>query len=325
MFIHWHLIMGSANVRRAEPTGTLVMSKFSSEFRAVFASCAIAIIANTFAPPSWAQETAIEMPEHVVGEETYPFDTVDPRVKERPAIELPDSVAPKLGLLTAAEIDFLKSGAARPFAGSAEDTVEGLENRSPEDVKTWVNAMQSVVSNNRYTEGRDLPNIPFNTDSPRFNAWRLQRPRSMDPEREAGPLALGRYGGYGGPPTFGNYPIALSQADLIAGEVDVAILGAPLNMGSRWRDSGAQATTDLRLLGRQMGGSDQYVLVNSSRELNIVDYGDVAVDNASTERSMRHVRQIVREIAETGAIPMIVGGDLSLEYPNVAAVSDVYG
>jgi len=316
--------MGNANVCRAEPIGTLAMAKVSSELRAVFTSCVVAIIAITFVPLTWAQDT-IETPEHIVGEQPYPFDTVDQRVERRPAIDLPDNVTPKLGLLTAEEIEFLKSGAARPFAGSAEDTVEGLENRSPEEVKTWVNAMQSVVSNNRYTEGRDLPNIPFNTDSPRFNAWRLQRPRSMDPEREAGPLALGRYDGYGGPPTFGNYPIALSQADLIAGEVDVAILGAPLNMGSRWRDSGAQATTDLRLLGRQMGGSDQYVMVNSSRELNIVDYGDVAVDNSSTERSMRHVRQIVREIAETGAIPMIVGGDHSLEYPNVAALADVYG
>ena len=34
---------------------------------------------------------------------------------------------------------------------------------------------------------------------------------------------------------------------------------------------------------------------------------------------------MVKEIAETGAIPMIVGGDHSLEYPDVAAIADVYG
>ena len=44
-------------------------------------------------------------------------------------------------------------------------------------------------------------------------------------------------------------------------------------------------------------------------DLAIVDYGDVAVDNNSTERSMQHVRDKVREIASTGAVPMIVGGD----------------
>jgi len=82
----------------------------------------------------------------------------------------------------------------------------------------------------------------------------------MDPEREAGPVALGRYrGGGGGPPTFGGFPLALSKEDLVAGEVDVAILGAPLNMGSGWRDSGERATVELRLRGRAMGGQDQYL------------------------------------------------------------------
>ena len=32
----------------------------------------------------------------------------------------------------------------------------------------------------------------------------------------------------------------------MAGKVDVAILGAPLNMGSGWRDSGERATVALR-------------------------------------------------------------------------------
>jgi len=192
-------------------------------------------------------------------------------------------------------------------------------------VKAWVNAMQLVVNHNNYKEGRDAPNIALNTESPNFNAWRLQRPIAMDPAREPGPVALGRYDGYGGPPTFGGHPMALTKEDLIAGEVDVAILGAPLNMGSRWRDSGARATADLRLLGWPMGLSDQYVQINPSKVLNIVDYGDVAIDNNSTERSMRHVREIVREIASTGAVPMIVGGDHSLEYPNVAGLADVYG
>jgi len=140
-----------------------------------------------------------------------------------------------------------------------------------------------------------------------------------------GPIALGRYDGRGGPPTFGGHPLALTKEDLIAGKVDVAILGAPLNMGSGWRDSGSQATTDLRLFGWSMGSLDQYVLVDPRDVLKIVDYGDVAIDNNSTERSMRHVREKVREIAETGAIPVIIGGDHSLEYPNVAALADVFG
>jgi agmatinase len=265
------------------------------------------------------------MPEHVVGDNPYPFETEDPREEKEDPIELPDSVADKLALLTEEEIAFLESSEARDFAGPLDGTLEALEERTPEEVKEWVNAMQHVVSHTRYEEGRDLPNIPLNTDSPEFNAWRAERPRSMDPKREDGPIELGRYGGRGGPPTFGSHPLALTKEDLIAGEVDVAIVGAPLNMGSGWRDSGSRATTDLRLYGWPMGANDQYVQVNASKVLNIVDYGDIAIDNNSTERSMQHVREVVREIAEADVIPVIIGGDHSLEYPNVAALADVYG
>jgi arginase family enzyme len=271
-----------------------------------------------------AQEP-VKTPEHIVGTQAYPFDTTDPRKVEKPPIELPDSVAAKLELLTPEEIQFLESSDARGMAGSAEDTVESLQERTPQEVKEWVQAMQFVIEQSRYVEGRDAANIPLNTDSPKFNAWNLDRPSSMDPEREAGPVKLGRYNGRGGPPTFGNAPLAFTPEDLKAGEVDVAILGAPLNMGSGWRDSGQRATVELRLLGWPMGSLDQYVQVDASEVLNIVDYGDVAVDNASTERSMQHVREMVREIVEAGVIPMVVGGDHSLEYPNVAALADVYG
>jgi agmatinase len=270
-------------------------------------------------------QDAPETPEHVVGDAPYPFDTVDPRVEEKEAIELPDTVAPKLELLTDEEIGFLESGDARGLAGPLEDTVEALEKRTPEEVKEWVKAMQQVVAEKRYDAGVDSPNIPFNTASPEFNAWRAKRPRSMDPPREDGPVPLGRYDGRGGPPTFGGHPLALSKEDLVAGEVDVAIVGAPLNMGSGWRDSGERATTDMRLLGWPMGSNDQYVQVNAGKVLSIVDYGDIAIDNDSTERSMRHVRDIVREIAEAGVVPIIIGGDHSLEYPNVAALADVHG
>ncbi len=308
--------MGDASVNRQQ---LKPLSGITRASLITIAACAFAC------PAASAQDTSIQTPGHVVGEHAYPFDTTDARYEERPPIELPESVASKLVLLTADEVDFLKSGDARRFAGSAEETIEALQERTPAQIKDWVNAIQQVVASYRYDEGEDLPNVPFNTDSPSFNAWKLRRPRSMDPAREDGAFELGRYGGNGGPPTFGGFPLALTMEDLIAAEVDVAILGAPLNMGSGWRDSGEQATTDLRLFGWPMGGADQYTLVEPYDELKIVDYGDVAVDNDSTERSMQHVREVVREIAQTGAIPMVVGGDHSLEYPNVAALADVYG
>lgn len=264
-------------------------------------------------------------PEHVTGFGPYPFETKDPRDEVPAAVKLPDSASGKIALLSEDELAFLESGTARRFTGDLEKIQEHLEERTPEEVKAWVQAMIYMFEATQYLDGRDAANIALNTDSPDFNSWRAIRPRSMDPAREDGPLPLGRYGGRGGPPTFGGFPLALTAADLVAGEVEVAIVGAPLNMGGGWRDSGLASTTELRLYGWAMGGLDQYVQVDAGKSLTIVDYGDIAMDNLSTERSMLHTREIVREIAATGAIPVVIGGDHSLSYPNVAAMADVHG
>ena len=93
-----------------------------------------------------AQDELPATPEHVVGDDPYPFETEDARYKDdRPPIELPESVDPKFELLTPEEIEFLKSSDARRFTGPAEETVEALDERSPEEVKAWVNAMQDMI------------------------------------------------------------------------------------------------------------------------------------------------------------------------------------
>lgn len=240
-------------------------------------------------------------------------------------MDLPESLAPKLELLGPEQLEFLGSDAVRRFAPTPEKLIRAIEKRSPAEVKAYVEAMMWVQQQQKFEAGRDLDAIPLNTDSPDFNAWRTRRPRSFDPPREPGPIDLSRYiGGGSGIPTFAGAPVALTPEDLVAGNVEVAIVGAPLNMGSGWRDAD-HGPLALRLMGRQMAGNDQYTQVNPSEVLNIVDYGDIAIDNDSTERSMQHVRAVVREIAETGAIPVIIGGDHSLEYPDVAAMVDVHG
>ena len=149
------------------------------------------------------------------------------------------------------------------------------------------------------------------------------RDTSEDPAREPGPFHIGRFQ-FPAIHSFFGLPVALTPEDLIAGDVEVAIMGAPLDMGSGMR--GAKlGPTELRSQSLAWGLPHMHVGVSWSTDLVAVDYGDAPIDNMSTERSMPPVRRMVREIAETGAIPIIIGGDHSLEYPNVAAVTDVYG
>jgi agmatinase len=174
--------------------------------------------------------------------------------------------------------------------------------------------------------------IRLNPDDPTLDVWSLVRDQSADPARTPGPINIQRLvGGLGwhGIPTFFMLPVALNAADLTAGKVDVAILGAPLDTGVGMRGA-AFGPRAVRTSERYVGWgafSDPHlhVMVDWTKELNVVDYGDSPVDPLSAERTMEPVRRLVREIASTGAVPMVVGGDHSLEYPNVAAVADVYG
>lgn len=244
--------------------------------------------------------------------------------RETKEIEFPESLAPRFALLTEEQMTFLRSGPTQSFARTPELLIEQLERRSPEEVKAYVEAMMFVDAERSFDEERDLDRLPLNTEAADFNAWHLRRPGSFDPDREPGPIVLSRYmGGWSGIPTFAGAPVALTPEDLIAGEVDVAIVGAPLNMGSGFR--GAEHGPMALRMARGLAGNDMSTQINPSRVLNIVDYGDIAVDQDSSELSVHHVREVLREIIEAGAMPVIIGGDHSLEYPAVAAMVDVYG
>lgn len=188
---------------------------------------------------------------------------------------------------------------------------------------------QSVDADDSASEGAS---IPLAADDPTLNEWTLRRDTSDDPKREPGPINVQRYDfgfAWTGIPTFFKLPVALTPEDLRAGKVDVAIVGAPLDMSSGMRGA-AYGPKGIRFSDNNLPWGlytdpHLHVMENWRSALIAVDYGDVAIDPLSTERSVEPIREIVREIAETGAIPIIVGGDHSLAYPNVAAIADVYG
>ncbi len=169
----------------------------------------------------------------------------------------------------------------------------------------------------------ELAIIRLDPNAENLDLWSELRDTYEDPVREAGPFYINRFDQPAVHSFFG-LPVALTQEDLIAGNVEVAIMGAPLDMGSGMR--GAKfGPRELRSQSWAWGLPHMHVMTAWVNELVAVDYGDAPIDNMSTERSMPPVRRMVREIAETGAIPIIIGGDHSLEYPNVAAMADVYG
>lgn len=163
------------------------------------------------------------------------------------------------------------------------------------------------------------------------DAWRTPE-EGLQGDRPPGLINLQRYPistHAGGIATFLQRPVALTPADLRAADVDVAMFGAGVDfsLGMRGTAFGPRAlrSHDVYIPTVQAGLPHTHVMVDAMSELVIADYGDAPVDPESAYRSIEPIRGLVREVAETGTVPFVVGGDHSLMYPDVAAMSDIYG
>jgi agmatinase len=179
--------------------------------------------------------------------------------------------------------------------------------------------------------------IPLDTGDPAYNLWQTPRDDLME-GRDPGPINIQRFAGgagWAGIPTFFKLPIALTPEDLQAGQVDVAIVGGYTDMGGGYR-GGVWGPQAMRASPSTVGWGTfsmdhMLTLINPFEEMRVVDYGDSPVDPFSTERSMPAIREFIRQIAdvqlESGerVIPIMIGGDHSLMYADVAGLADVYG
>lgn len=182
------------------------------------------------------------------------------------------------------------------------------------------------------------PEIKLNPDDPSFDVWKKVR-EDIAEGREPGPINVQRYYGgmpWVGIPTFFHLPVALTPADLEAGNVEVAIFGAELIGDMRARSYGPQEMRNPhRSEVYHNWGAFAMPELDSGlvalEELNIVDYGDAPIEPMSIERSIPEVRKFVAEVAsvEIGegkrTIPIIIGGGHALMYPDAAGLTDVYG
>ena len=226
--------------------------------------------------------------------------------------------------LDAAQLEFITSGAILEYIPEQQLEHE-LGTRSAQDLALLVGDLMSVAASMGYKPERDMGAAPLNIADKNFNQGAFTTPEPLrDFDREAGPFSVHRYlFPQSGVPTFGGARVAIWPEDLVAGNVDVAIVGVPGNMSSGRRDArhGPNAMRALNTIGTP----DTLSLIKPLETLSVVDYGNFMVDNMSAERTAVHVTDMVAETAGTGAIPMLVGGDTSLLYPGVRGVAMQHG
>ncbi|GBQ25802.1 arginase [Acetobacter estunensis NRIC 0472] len=126
--------------------------------------------------------------------------------------------------------------------------------------------------------------------------------------------------------SFGKYPI---QTDWSAIDADVAIMGAPFDCGTQWRSGTRFGPRSIReastLFAFGHAGAydheDDRVYLDGTGG-RIVDIGDADIVHTDTERSHANIEAGVRAILAAGALPVVLGGDHSINIPCIRAFDD---
>ena len=129
---------------------------------------------------------------------------------------------------------------------------------------------------------------------------------------------------YVGPVSFMKLPWVPDPAEITARGADVAIVGAPYDDGVSHRSGARFGPRAIREAQYTTGSINAFEAgVRPLEILTVVDAGDANIVPGVPGRGHAMVYRTVREVAETGAIPIILGGDHSITWPAVSAVAEV--
>ena len=131
--------------------------------------------------------------------------------------------------------------------------------------------------------------------------------------------------GYAGGATFMKVPLVL-EPDELAG-ADVVVVGAPVDdfvtfrpgarFGPRAIRTGYDAGGDPRMPHMDLG-------IDPFDSLTVVDHGDAEVVPGDGRAGHAAIRRMVDGVLNAGAIPVVLGGDHSISYPDISAAAAHY-
>ena len=239
--------------------------------------------------------------------------------------QVPEALADKAAVLDEAQLTFLQSGKALGMLPERQ-LLHEMATRDAEGLQRFVSELMAVAAGMQYDPIRDMGAAPLNLTTSEFNPPQPTPEALRKGKRTSGPFSVSRYlYPKSGVPTFGGAPVAVWPEDLVAGEVDVAIVGVPSNSSSGRRDAiwAPFKMRGLTFSTSVIGAVDAQSLLKPMDVLSVVDYGNFDVDIMGLELTVEPLIKRVAEVASSGAIPMLVGGDTSIVYPAVAGVARV--
>ena len=126
--------------------------------------------------------------------------------------------------------------------------------------------------------------------------------------------------------TFGKSPICLDWDNI---EANVAVMGAPLDMGTQFRAGARFGPRAIReastLFSFGHGGSYDHeddVVYMTADKVQMVDIGDADIVHTDQSKSLANIEYGVRKILAAGAVPVVLGGDHSVNIGCINAFSE---
>ncbi len=127
---------------------------------------------------------------------------------------------------------------------------------------------------------------------------------------------------YVGPVSFMKLPWVTDPAELRRMGADVAIVGAPFDDAVTHRPGTRFGPRSIREAQYTSGSVHSLQLdVDPFEVLTVVDAGDANIVPSNIGRAHAMIYRKVHEVASTGAIPIILGGDHSITWPAATAVA----
>lgn len=125
--------------------------------------------------------------------------------------------------------------------------------------------------------------------------------------------------------SFAKAPIA---ADWSAIDADIAVIGAPFDFGTQYRPGarfGPRAVREASTLfsfGHAGAYDHEDDTIYLGSEVRIVDMGDADIVHTDTVTSHANIAAAVRAARAAGALPVVIGGDHSINIPCIDAFAD---
>ena len=143
---------------------------------------------------------------------------------------------------------------------------------------------------------------------------------------------MSRYGAMFGPDiTF----LGVDKCDLDNPETwhgaDVVIVGAPFDGGTSYRSGarfGPKAMRETCYLPHDGSRPSLAMRVDGLADMRVLDMGDVEMFSGDAAKSCAALETVIEQISRAGVIPLILGGDHTVTWPNVTGVargSDSWG